>query len=690
VVRCAALVASALACASLPTPARAEDDPIDEIEIRLKTADVPEHLRKRIHETIQRGVEFLLEHQGRSGRIKSKGDGRDDVAETTIGGLALAHSGGADARRGADLAIDWLIDEKGNTRMAAMTQSYHIGLLGMLLKARDRHPKVAEQIIRQIVAGQDSRTAWWGYGVGNGERGVPFGGGADAPNLSTAQFAALGLWSASKQIGRTPRSAWRAHLESLLRLQTESGSWPYGPRGGMAAGYPNGTTMGLANLLLARAAIEKELPYDPLLRARVEFARRKAMTALNDAARHVLGGNPAKISLAWYYYSIYALEKACVFADADSLDGLRWYITGAQQLIALQHDDGGWGQGPQGKGRDAFRPRGGTNVLDTSFALLFLLRVSETYRPTTPREVPRPAAAVTGAGAPNSPSARAEDPEPPAHVTVTRATELADRLYRLLKDDTTKTRHFVEAVEEAGHALTVLVPDLDRDEPTPEQREADDAAIAAVRDRIERALLATYENFDGPGEDAAERVAVAAANALAHARPAAVDDLRRFVSKSTRGKRSTFPSMARLIAAMRTIAVASRAEHVQWLAALVGTEITPRTVRRSRAALVALGAVRTAPGDERFLAVRSLVRQLTTLEERATRPGEDVQGLTSDYHWEALAAPALIAVTNLARDARTGDEPALESGMPPMSFAELEQWMKSHGDRRTSPWLDAD
>jgi hypothetical protein len=695
--RGASLAVCALACMSITSPARAEND---EIEIRLKTAGVDPPLRKRIHAAISRAVTYLLEQQSESGVIRGPHPryGRHDVAYTTLAGLALAHSGGADARTGADRAIDWLINDKGETRAAAMTQSYQVGMLGMLLKARMRHPEVAQQIVTQIARGMDRKTAFWGYRVGSGESGSPaFVGMADRPNLSTAQFAALGLWAASKAGGTSPRGVWRAHMEAMLRLQSESGTWGYGARaGGWNATpnvYPTGACMGMANLILARGALEEELPYDPALAARIEIAMRRGMDALDIAARTILDGAAPNSALSFYYYGMYAMEKACVFAEVDELNGLKWYVTGAQQLIALQHESGAWGHGAVGSGRERFEPRGDPDVLATSFALLFLLRTSEVYRPTTPRGVPTPAAAVTGTRRvpERQENESVAEVEPPSHVTITAASTQVDRLWRLLKDDQTKPRHLVAAIEEISHTQSVLAPDRELDSPTPEQEAETEAAIAALRERIERALLKAFGQFEGPGHDAGEPIAVAAAVGLAAARPAAVVGLRKQLTSDLRGQAARFPSMPRLFAAMRTIAVVEHDGHLRWLGTFITTKSDPRSVRLSRAALSALGSLRHAPGRDRFRAVRTLLKQLGPLEIRAAeRADDDLRSLTIRLHWRALAAPALFAVTALARDPATGDEPTLTTGLPPMSIAEYAKWFEQHDGAHDAPWRDAD
>ncbi len=693
--RVAAAVLAVVVLFAAPPPARAENG---EIEIRLKTAGVPPRLRTRIHAAIERGIEFVLEQQLKNGVIRGPHGrfGQHDVAYTTIAGLALAHSGGSKARRGADRAIDWLIDEKGGARMTAMSRTYEIGLLAMLLKARMRHPDVAKQIVGQITRGLDRGTSWWGYRVGSVERGTAFiDAGSRGPNLSTTQFAALGLWAAAKAGGYTPHGTWRAHLRSLLDAQKESGSFGYTVNSSawisLASGYPTGTCMGVANLVLAGGALEEDLLYDPVLAARTQIALRRGRGALDIAARAILGDGSPKMPLGFYYYSMYAMEKACVFTEVDELNGLMWYVTGAQQLLALQHKSGGWGSGPTSLTRSGFKPRGEEDILATSFALLFLLRASEVYRPTTPRGVPTPPAAVTGGKRTTAPTRTpSRGSEPPKHVTVSAATAQADRVWQLLKKGSPGTSDLTRAIERLAHTQTVLVPNRDLDTPTPEQQAADGQAIAAVRERIERALLKTFTQFGGWSTGDSERAAVAAAKGLALSRPAAVRRFRDKLSGMLRGSPSDFPSMARLNAAMRTIGVAGTAKGLKWMEDRVTTQQDQRSVRLSRAALSGLGALRAAPGRERFAAFRALVKRLLPVERVANDLGDELEELTAQLHWRALSAPAVFALAALSRDPITGDEPTLTSGMPPMSVAEYATWFEAHDNVRAGPWSEAE
>ncbi len=87
-----------------------------------------------------------------------------------------------------------------------------------------------------------------------------------------------------------------------------------------------------------------------------------------------------------YYYDIYSMEKAMDLGGIVEIDGIDWYWEQANQLLAAQRTDGGWGV------RSGVDPE--EDVVNTSFAILFLRRATRHMRitPVTP--------VVTGGGAP--------------------------------------------------------------------------------------------------------------------------------------------------------------------------------------------------------------------------------------------------------------------------------------------------
>ena len=182
---------------------------------------------------------------------------------------------------------------------------------------------------------------------------------------------------------------WRRHADGLCETQTDDGSWTYHPAREAKQGYPNGTSMGLASLVLAEAALAGRVEDAPLLK-RVAVARLKGLAALRrdvDALLSTLPPTPAgkpaapgRVAAPLDGYSLYALEKACVFAGIERVEGGSWYVRLAEAIVARQDEDGSWGRDP----------------IQTSFFVLFLARSPERSSPvTTVTDPPRPARPAT-------------------------------------------------------------------------------------------------------------------------------------------------------------------------------------------------------------------------------------------------------------------------------------------------------
>jgi hypothetical protein len=79
---------------------------------------------------------------------------------------------------------------------------------------------------------------------------------------------------------------------------------------------------------------------------------------------------------SWHYYYLYGLERAGVLSRVVWMGDHRWYAEGARYLVDSQSPDGAWRPGGgMGFGRRGRRPPG-TDVVDHSFALLFLARAT--------------------------------------------------------------------------------------------------------------------------------------------------------------------------------------------------------------------------------------------------------------------------------------------------------------------------
>jgi len=424
----------------------------EETEHRLKQAGVDEKMRKRIHAAIDKGVAYLLRIQREDGSWAPQRPARmqpwhPPEAETVFASLALRHAGTPPAKRGARRGVAWLVPEGSLGRRNLHRHLYVAGPTLMLLQATGTHRDVVIGIRDSILKGQDRKTGWWGYRTGRKLGREDFTDGRDGANLSTTQFAALGLWAGDRVVGRGDVAAWTKHLGSMVGTQSASGSWAYAPVASPKdrVTYPCGTFMGTANLLLAIAGTGRALELQPRLEAAVADARKRALEALDRDGPKVLrgvqgvSGGPRGGMYAFQHYTLYALEKACLFADREEVGGVRWYVEGADWLCAEQQEDGSW--------KRSLSPMVSTgDTISTCFALLFLLRSSQAYHPTTPRGIDLKKAPITGTSTKQEEPPKKDEPEPVAGADAFR---MLDELRRALSSRT------VQGLPSPGEVLAV-------------------------------------------------------------------------------------------------------------------------------------------------------------------------------------------------------------------------------------------
>jgi hypothetical protein len=361
-------------------------------------------LKPRIDEAVDRGVKWLKSQQGGDGCISDNGYGvgsAQGTGATAMSALALMHSGVPPDDPVVKKAFAYLASKKLN-------QSYDLALYLMAIEGKYlpltmiedvenySEDKAREEIARKLTkedrdAAERAVQALLATQHESGMFG--YAGGAGYPNLSSTQYAVLGLKSASRMGISIPGPAWKKVLGYLnvsrvlggnqrdLKLVYRGGEEEKVPAFPLGWGYihpaypsPTGTMTAAALTILAVAG--SELTREKNLSERdAKNLHESALGALAWLQENygIRAGTPegCGYAAAMPYYYLYGLERASILADVRSLEGHDWYHEGAAVILSWQGSDGRW-QGPHG-----------TTVVDTAFALLFLKRATipiETFR----------------------------------------------------------------------------------------------------------------------------------------------------------------------------------------------------------------------------------------------------------------------------------------------------------------------
>jgi hypothetical protein len=218
-------------------------------------------------------------------------------------------------------------------------------------------------------------------------------------DTSMTQYGVLSTWTALKKKIKVPRGNIEAACNWLLRTQDPSGAWGYqGVDPGNFQRVPQESvrlslaTAGLGSVYVCADALELESVKQTRQRKRTKLppalklvqekkpdkkrapAVRVDVRAIHRAETdgNAWFENNFKIELPqWTHYYMYALERYMSFRELaentreKNLEP-RWYNEGVRYLQRTMREDGSW--------RD---PAGGGEAIDSSFALLFLMRSTQ-------------------------------------------------------------------------------------------------------------------------------------------------------------------------------------------------------------------------------------------------------------------------------------------------------------------------
>jgi hypothetical protein len=254
--------------------------------------------------------------------------------------------------------------------------NYEAGCAAMALAAVHRAAYAAElRSIAEYLLQKQLPNGAWSY------NNTPSG------DTSMTQYALLGLWEANNAGGGPiPKEAWDRAAQWLVSRQGADGGFSYHPfEPGADVVQPSAThTMTVASigsLYLCRdhlpggkprdnrgvlQPVEPAKPADNFkpvvkpetLKNSIDRATRWLVQNFTlDKARGETDSGGGR----WFFYYLYAFERFATLADLKVIAEVDWYSKAAGLILARQQANGSWSAGNE-------------DIVDTSFAVLFLVR----------------------------------------------------------------------------------------------------------------------------------------------------------------------------------------------------------------------------------------------------------------------------------------------------------------------------
>jgi len=347
-----------------------------------------------IDKAIEKGVAYLRTLQKEDATFEPHGDYA--IGTTALGLLTLAACGASHEDPAVARGLAWLFTqepEKNYDRAVALmavdkayTPPEEAAALraGRAVEFRRDLPDDRRAWCTRVAQALESAAASpgsWDYKTGGGGRRF-----TREPDSSNSQYAVLGLRAAVRLGVSVNEQSWlgvvrhfaqhreRKGKRGVVSIVYEGEVQPKDERVPLVAGFtykadsphPWGamTCAGIASLCIAR---------DELRRAR---STRLTGGVEREIEAMILGGwawldqhwamdrHPLHPGGRWHPYYLYSLERAGLLSGVKRVGGKDWYLEGAAQLLARQHDDGSWREG------------GDKHVVPTCFALLFLKRAT--------------------------------------------------------------------------------------------------------------------------------------------------------------------------------------------------------------------------------------------------------------------------------------------------------------------------
>ena len=237
-------------------------------------------------------------------------------------------------------------------------QTYDAACLILALEAHDAlaHRAWIEALAQKLVDWQEPDGAWSYPGL--------------VIDLSNTQYAALGLWAASKAGVDVPVDVWLALARGTFEYQADGdGGFSYtAPPGGSTGSM---TTAGVGVLAICEQELALRGALDAPFAHGLAERRRRGVAWL--AERFAVDTNPALGG--HHYYYLYGLERMGALTGLTRIGTHDWYAEGASYLVGAQETTGAWLHG--------------SDLADTCFAVLFLERATGRGKSRVPMSGPK-------------------------------------------------------------------------------------------------------------------------------------------------------------------------------------------------------------------------------------------------------------------------------------------------------------
>jgi hypothetical protein len=238
----------------------------------------------------------------------------------------------------------------------AHQSTYVVSLKALALASAD--PKKYREAIQAcadwLVAIQNAGGGW-GYGrvpaaplSGEGAAGLVKNEAAlkrayERPDLSNTQFAILALSEAERAGAKVPPDVWRKADRYVRTSQLPGGGWGYVYHDAdPEEAYGSMTAAAVASVFLCADRLARQDEPAETTRERLTSAQ---MGLVWIADHYTLKENPAR-GLAWYYFWLYAVERAGVTSGWRQFGDHDWFREGAAMLVDGQRADGAWTDRP--------------------------------------------------------------------------------------------------------------------------------------------------------------------------------------------------------------------------------------------------------------------------------------------------------------------------------------------------------